>query len=383
MQGLVYLQGMQTGTSSGLYSTLTKAIAFAVGLVILLWFFYEALSAVLLLIFAMVLAIVINAPVVWLEKKGIKRGWACFIIFSTILLVLGLLLWLIVPKISEQVRSLITHLPQYADQLAINVSSWFENYPQVSSQIRKEGAMLSQVLPSIPQTLMRIGNFSLTIISSIIIFLLFVSMVVYTVTNPRPLLEIYFMSFAPAKRDKAQRALAHASTMLIGWLRSDLTAGGISAVANTIFLSAMNVPGAWVWGALTFFAKLIPRIGFYIMAVPPILVALSINPTKALWVAVYFVAMDEIMADFVLPRLRANSMKIHPVSILFVLLAMGAVFGFIGAFLAAPLTAIIKAYYEEFYAQRYGEDKQLSKRIDNIIYRKDEDKAPAARSSEA
>jgi putative permease len=362
---------MQTQSPTTLYRVLTKVIAYAAGLVILLWFLYEAASAFLLLLFAMVMAIVINAAVVWLERKGLRRGWACTVIFVTILLAVGLLTWLIVPKISEQVSALILHLPSYADQLALNVSSWFEDDPKLSQKIREEGMELSQWLPSIPQTLMQIGNYSLTVLSALIIFIFFVSMVVYAVANPRPLLEIYFSMFRPTRRDQAQQALAEASTMLIGWIRSDLIGGGIEGVLTTAFLSYMNVPGAWVWGALAFVAKLIPRIGFYIMLVPPTLVALSISPFTALWVAIFFIVMDEIMADFVLPRLRSSTMRIHPVSMIFVFLAMGSAFGVIGAIMSAPIAAIIKAYYEAFWARAARADKALEQRIDSIIYRKE------------
>jgi putative permease len=357
-------------TPASLYRALTRAIAYAAGLVVLLWLLYKTATALLLFLFAMVLAIVVNAAVAWLQKKGLRRGWACAIILSSLLLAIVLLTWLIVPKISEQVRTLVVNLPTYADQLARNVSSWFEDYPLMSEKIRKEGLELSQWLPSLPNTLMRIGNYSLSVISGLIIFILFISIVVYTVVNPRPLVQIYFSLFRPARREKAQRALVNTSNMLVGWMRSDLIGGGIEAVTTTIFLTIMNVPGAWVWGALTFFAELIPKIGFYIMSIPPILVALSVSPMTALWVTVYFIALDEIMADFVLPRLRSTTMRIHPVSILFVFLLMSSAFGLIGAIMAAPVTAIIKAYYEEFYSNK--DDRLMEKRIDGVLFREEE-----------
>jgi predicted PurR-regulated permease PerM len=78
------------------------------------------------------------------------------------------------------------------------------------------------------------------------------------------------------------------------------------------------------------------------------------------------------MGDFVMPKLRATTMNIHPVSTLFILLAMGSAFGLTGALLATPLTAIIKAYYETFYLSRFKEDKLMDKRIDTIISQQDE-----------
>jgi putative permease len=322
------------------------------------------------------MALVINAPVTWLERKGLKRGWACVTVFGIILIVMVLLGWLIIPKISEQLTMLITNLPSYADQLSKNISSWFKDYPDVHKEIEEQGVGISQWLPSIPKTLLRIGNYSLSIVASILIGIVFISMVVYAVSKPRPLLQLYFSFFPLRKHEKATIALFNTSTMLIGWMKANLIAGTIRAICITIFLSFMNVPGAFIWGAVAFISELIPKLGFYIAAIPPILVALSVSPSTALWVTVFFLALDEVMGDFILPKLRSNSMNIHPVSTLFILLAMGAAFGVMGALLATPMAAIIKAYYEAFFIKNFKEDADLDQRIDTILYRKKEAKDP-------
>lgn len=361
---------MPVSQTASLYRTLIRAISYAAGVVILLWFLYKASGVVLLVLFAMVLALVINSPVVMLERKGMKRFWACIIVFLAILLVIVLLGWLIIPKISDQITTLINNLPGYANQLSQNVASWFEDYPEIHRDIQKQGITLSEWIPSVPRTLMRIGNYSLSIVSMLLLFILFISMVIYAVTNPRPLLQLYFSFFPESKREKATNALFNTSVMLSGWIRANLIGGAIRAVCMTVFLNFMGVPGALVWGAVAFFSELIPRLGFYIASIPPILVALSVSPTTALWTTIFFLALDEIMGDFVLPKLRSNTMNIHPVSIMFILLAMVSAFGLIGALLSTPLTAIIKAFYEEFFIDRFQEDKQLDERIDSIIYRK-------------
>jgi len=359
-----------------LYRTLIKAISYAAGIIVLLWFLYHAAGIVLLLLFALILALVINTPVAALERKGLKRGWACAIVLGTILLILVGLGWIIIPKIGEQVTALINNLPSYAASVSRNISGWFEDYPQIRQDIQEQGINLSQWLPSVPKALLQIGNYSLSIVMVLLITILFLSMVVYAVTNPRPLLELYF-SFFPSRLEQATEALRSASIMLNGWIRSNLIGGGIRGTSIIIFLSYMGVPGAWVWGAVAFFSELIPRLGFYIMSIPPILVALAISPMTALWVTIFMLALDEIMGDFILPKLRSNTMKIHPVSILFVLLAMAAVFGFMGALLATPITALIKAYYEAFYANRLPPDPKLEDRIRLILYKEKKPASPA------
>lgn len=353
--------------SNSLYTALAKAILLAACIFVLLWLLSKMISAILLLLFAIVMAVIINAPVTRLEKRGMKRGWACLIVFGLIALSLVLLGWLVVPKISEQLQSLIYDLPTYADQLSKQAASWFQSVPAISNEIKRGGNDLSTWLPSVPQTLTRIGNFSLSLLAGILIFIIFVSMVVYAVINPRPLFEIYFLWFPASKRETAAKAFQDASVMLAGWFRSNLIGGTIEGICSVIILTILGVPGAWVWGAMALLAQLIPRLGFYIMSVPPILVALSVSPTTALWVTIFFLAMDEIMGDFVMPRLRSSAMSIHPVSIMFLVLAMGSAFGFIGALLATPLAAIIKAYYYTFYVKEDEQSKTLQKQIDEVM----------------
>jgi predicted PurR-regulated permease PerM len=359
---------MQNVNADNLYKTITKGLLYAALLIILLWFAFKIVDVILLILFAVILALIINVPVAWLEKRKIRRGWACVIVFALITIGIALLCWLIVPKISVELTALINNLPGYADQLSKNIASWFSSNPKLSREIEDEGNILAQLISTLPDTLVSVGSFSLSLISSLLIFIIFISMVIYAVIKPRPLLQIYFSMFAPEKRDKAKNALHKTAVMLNGWIKSNLIGGTIDAACVTAFLSIMNVPGAWVWGALTFFAELIPKIGFYIMAIPPILVALSINPLTALWVTIFFLVLDEIMGDFVLPRIRSSTMNLHPVSTIVVLLIMGSAFGLIGALLATPLTAIMKAYYEEFYLAHVKNDKQMEERIDAIIY---------------
>jgi predicted PurR-regulated permease PerM len=361
-------KSMSTYNSNILFKTLTKAIGYAAGIIILLWVLYKIANVILVLLFAMVLAIIINNPISKIEKKKVPRIWASLIVFGVILIVVVLLGWLIVPKISEQLQALIADLPNYITTIEKNVSGWFSDYPDIQNKLQPNAGDLSKWIPSLPETFLQIGNFSLNFLKTVVLLIIFISMIVYAVTNPKPLVETYFSFFRPDQRNKAATALLNASGMLVGWFRANLIGGGIEAVCVSVFLSAMNVPGALVWGGLAFFSELIPKIGFYIMAIPPALVALSVSPLTALWVVIFFLVMDEIIGDFIMPKLRSSTMNIHPVSSIFLLLAMGAAFGITGALLATPMAAIIKAYYEEFYVKKLGQDTEMKKRVDAIVY---------------
>lgn len=359
---------MNKEDSTALLKTLTKAVGYTAGIVVLLWLLYKISDVVMLFLFAMVLAIIINNPISKIEKKKISRLWASVIVFGIILIILTLLGWLIVPKINEQLQGLIKGLPDYISNIKRNVSGWFGNYPEIKDKVQSDAGNLSKWIPSLPETFIQIGNFSIVFFKTIVLFIIFASMIVYAAVNPQPLIETYFSFFKPDQRDKASNAFRNTSAMLIGWFRANLIGGAIEAVCVSVFLGLMHVPGALVWGALAFFSELIPKIGFYIMAIPPALVALSVSPLTALWVVIFFLVLNEIIGDFIMPKLRASTMNIHPVSTIFMLLAMGSAFGLIGALLATPMAAIIKAYYEEFYTKKFDRDNKMKARIDNIVY---------------
>jgi predicted PurR-regulated permease PerM len=190
-------------------------------------------------------------------------------------------------------------------------------------------------------------------------------MVVY----PHPLVRFYLSLFPQQHRDNAENALIKTSFMLIGWMRANLIGGAIEGISVVVFLNIMNVPGAWVWGILTLFSQMVQTIGFYIMCIPPVLVALAISPIKALWVLVFYLVMGEILGDFITPKLRSSSMNLHPVTIIFFLLVMGVAFGFTGVVLSTPMAAFMKSFYEEFYLSRLQPDASMDERIEAIIYR--------------
>lgn len=338
-----------------LNSSISKAILHFFFGIIILWFLYTVLEVILIFIFAIILALVMNAPVNWLEKRNLKRGLGTLVVFIICLVIIAFIIWLVAPEVSKQIKSLTTSLPSYIDKLKKTFLVITDEYPSVSEQLNQK-----TVTTNLSSIIGRIGRFSLSFISFIFLALLVISMVVYMVANPKPLIKIYLSLFAPENRNKATNAFAKFSKGIIGWMYSNMVAGSIEAILSGIFLWWMDIPGFLVWASIALFAELIPKIGAYIMALPPILIALTIDPVTAFWVALFYITMNELVGNFVIPKIRASTMNLHPVSSLIVMLALGSAFGIPGALIATPVTAIIKAFYEEFYLNS-AEDKFLEK----------------------
>ncbi|MEO6894777.1 MAG: AI-2E family transporter [Ginsengibacter sp.] len=329
------------------YKKNVRLIFIAAAVIMGLWFAFEIINVLFLFFFAVVITLVLNTPTMWLVSKNIKRPLAALIVFFIMLLFLFFIAWLVIPRILSQITSLVSNLPDYYFALKEQLNSLLKAYPDLQNKLLVNADIVND-LPSTATLLTSVSRFSFSIIGGLFLLVVFFSIIVYMLINPAPLVETYLLIFPKEKREKAANALATAAKMMVGWVWSNLIVGIIEAIAVFIFLSIMGVPGVWVWAGLTLFAEMIPKLGFYLMAIPPTLVALSIHPMTALWVLVFYIAFDEISGDFLMPKIRAKAMNLHPVSTLFVMLAMASAFGVIGALIATPLTAFIKAYYETF-----------------------------------
>lgn len=346
-----------------------RAIWTAVGAVILLWFLAKFTGTFILFFFALVLAISMNAPVVALEKRRLPRWAGTAIVCAIMVAILALLTWLVVPRLTEQLTTLAANLPTYAQNLSRQVSGWFQGYPEVQKRLQLNVGTAASELPSAMEVVSRVGAISLSVIEVAFILVVVASAVVYLLVDPRPLLRAYVLALPERARDPGVRAFTRASRMVVGWMWSNIVVGLIQAVIATIFLSIIGVPGALVWGAFAFFAELVPRIGGYIMATPPVLVALSIDPMLAVWVALFYLVMNEATGNFVAPVVRGTTMEIHPVVILFYTIAMASGFGLVGALIATPLAAFVKAYYDEFYLASRTAPEHMEESVRTMLER--------------
>ena len=128
---------------------------------------------------------------------------------------------------------------------------------------------------------------------------------------------------------------------------------GSSAGAGMWLLGAADlVDGAeryaLLFGVWTGFIEVIPYIGPWLSSVPPALYALVVDPVGFLWVAALFVFIYQIEGHVVVPNVMANALRLHPLLVIFGLLAGGELYGIAGVLIALPTMAAGRAIWEFF-----------------------------------
>lgn len=131
---------------------------------------------------------------------------------------------------------------------------------------------------------------------------------------------------------------------------------GASAGLGLWVLGAVGlVPGADTYaplfGAWVAVMELIPYLGPWLGAVPAALYALVVHPLSVLWVVILFLVVHQVEGHVVVPKVMGSALRLHPLLVIFGLLAGGEIYGLAGILVALPLLAAGRAAYE-FFAER-------------------------------
>ena len=193
-------------------------------------------------------------------------------------------------------------------------------------------------------------------------------LVIYCLASPQPLVAGLLSVFPAPQRARAEQVLGLILARLKAWALGTLLLGVIVGGMTGIGLFWLKVPFALVFALIAGVGELIPNLGPLLSAVPPVLVALAVDPMQAVWVAVLFLAVQQIENNLIVPLVMARAVDVHPLSVTFMMLAMGALLGVIGALIALPTVVVIKTLYQELYLkQQVADPEALAAQSERIV----------------
>ena len=105
---------------------------------------------------------------------------------------------------------------------------------------------------------------------------------------------------------------------------------------------------ALLFGVWTALVEVVPYIGPWLSAVPPAIYALAVDPVGFIWVALLFIFIYQVEGHIVVPNVMANALRLHPLLVIFGLLAGAELYGIPGVLVALPTMAASRAIWEFF-----------------------------------
>lgn len=329
------------------------ALLFALGF----GFLYVARQTLILFLFAIFFAYLINPAVVRLEKLMRGRGRAISLIYFLLLIGLTLAVFSVGPRITRQAARLGEAWPEFmkkvsSGQIALDIGQQRGWSGATQARIQEVVKDHSEQLMVVAQ---RVGVRVAETAQGIWVLFLVPILAVFFLRDAGTFNEVVVsLVQSRTQREFLQDVLRDLNQMLAQFIRAQLTLAGLSLLAYTSCLGIMRVPYAMVLGTAGGVLEFVPIVGPLVAGVAMVAVAVlagySYWPLLLLFLIVWRLVLDYVIA----PRVMGGSVQLHPLAALFGVLAGGEIAGVLGVYLSIPVMASLRIVWRRWriYAEK-------------------------------
>ena len=350
-----------------------QLVGLPVGLLVV-WMLAGVLGHVLFLFLtSAVIAFLLNPLVRDLQRMRLPRGLAVALVFLLFAAAVAFIALALGSVVVDQTRSATQRIDDYvtvsdsagksgAEQDIDRLQAWLDTHGLERIQIQKQATDwidnlgAGEISGYTQDAISFAQGAAFSIVVTLFNLVLIVVIAIYMLLDMQRLENLIDRRFPPGDSLPLTLRIEKA---LAGYVRGQLilsTVIGLSAGVGMWVLGTTGlVPGAeryaLLFGVWTAVIEVIPYIGPWLSAIPPMIYALVVHPVSALWVLALFVFIYQVEGHIVVPNVMANALRLHPLLVIFGLLAGGELYGIAGVLMALPTMAAARAIYE-FFAER-------------------------------
>jgi len=315
-------------------------------LIVAFWLLRKALAPFFL---AMVLAYLL-APAVDILAKRMKRGWAVALVGLGSLSFLGLLGWLAVPRLLDQVDRFIAAIPSWKNALELRWGPWLDTHPWFRDKLQQglEGLDPMIVLKGAWGAGVDLLGWFLQAMT----FLLVPVIVYYLLAEGSELLGALDELVPPRYRERTRGVVGHIHLRLGGYIRGQIGVAVAMALLQSLAFQLVDVPYAWLLGLVAGVSNVVPYSP-YLTALLPALVVVGLGGSTGghlLVIALVFTGVQKLETLYFTPVWVGRASRLHPLEVLLGILCFGFAFGLIGLIFAVPLMIVVKVALENLIA---------------------------------
>jgi predicted PurR-regulated permease PerM len=318
------------------------------------WLVYLARHALLIVYVSVLLSIGFGPVVRTIERHPVKRGdralprwFAILVVYLVIVGVLTVAGLLVIPPLVDQAQELWRRLPSMLD----NFQTFLIDRGLLSQRITLEEAVRSA--PGSPGT--AVGTVATavgSVVGFVIAFLTILILTFYLLVDSESMYSGFARLFPRETRPRVLAASRKITAKVSAWLNGQLILAGTIGSTAAIGLYLLGVPFFYVLALTAAIGEMVPVIGPIFSAIPAILAGLSVSPRTALFVALFWIAQQQIENHLLVPKVMERQVGVSPVIVIVALLIGGSVLGILGALLAVPTAAIIQVIIQEVLDER-------------------------------
>ena len=331
------------------FTTILKVLLTAT----LVWAVIRLVPELLLLLFALLLAMALSPVVEWFERRGLSRPLAVFAV-ATLLAVLavGFLLF-VVPPLASQLGALAGNYPAFRARAAHDLSSGSPFLKQVALQV-VDLPLSPEIAASLKQPL---AWGQVAVISVTAAALLFVLVLYLLIDGKRTY--AWLLAYVPRRhRSKMRRMLPEVSEVVVGYVQGQLLTSILYGLFAFAVLSLLRVPAALPLALFAAICDVIPVLGVVLSTIPAALLALTVSPLTAGAVVALYLLYHLLENTVIVPRVYGKRLRLSSLVVMITLIVGGSLFGIAGAILVLPIVAAYPIV-ERIWLQSYLSDDVL------------------------
>lgn len=313
-----------------------------------------------------------------LEKKGVGRTLAIFLVFAGIA---ALLVWAganVIPMITRQLTTFIDDLPAYIQTVNKEINQFLDhpflkNYQgQLQDTLSNISTKAVDYAESISKNALSwASNFASTF-ARVTVAVIIAPFILFYLLRDGHTMKGGILKVLPTRtRTSISRILSDVNTQLAGYVQGQVMVAIVVGIMFGVMYSIVGLRYGVTLGIIAGILNMVPYLGSFLAQVPVFILAVVAGPIMVVKVAIVFVIEQTIEGRFVSPLVLGTKLNIHPITIMLILLTAGSMFGIWGVFLGIPVYASVKVIVKELFdwyksiSGLYEEENQIEEGSDS------------------
>ncbi|MDU6092374.1 MAG: AI-2E family transporter, partial [Staphylococcus lugdunensis] len=322
------------------------------------------------IILSLILFYLINPIINLMERYNIPRLLGIVIVFLAIVGLIALIVNLLIPVIGSQVTRLIHNAPAYVTKFndTLDKVTHFSFLSSFYDQIQTNLDSLSKKIPSIVTDYFdgfgtKLRTFAEAIVN-VGVVLITTPFVLFFMLKDGHKFKEYTTKIMPPKFRKDYHDLLEKMSVQVGsYIQGQIIVSFCIGILLFIGYTIIGLDYSLILASIAAVTSVVPYLGPTIAISPAIIIALITSPLMLLKLAVVWTLVQFIEGHFISPNIMGKTLKIHPLTIIFILLSAGNLLGIVGVILGIPAYAILKVLvshifliFKRRYNKYYGDD---------------------------
>jgi predicted PurR-regulated permease PerM len=322
-------------------------------LVGLFWGVVQEFADIILLFFLAWLVAFVLEPVVGTLVEGrLPRLAAIGLTYLTLLVLVSLGVFLLVPALSLQIVEVVRSMPTYVEQatevltsIQATANEWLTGHGSpllvdIKSALNPQdlSRRADALGPPILSNAIGFATGAATLLAELLIMLI---LSFYFMVDGARLADSLIAALPLRAQDDARFLVASIHRAFAGFLRGQMIQALVGGLGTGLAMSALSVDYALLASVIAAVVLLIPFLGPVVAVALPVVIALLTHPEVAIYLFILLLALQQVIFNVLAPRILSRQVGLHPLVVFFAVLTGARVAGMWGAIFGVPIVAVV------------------------------------------